>query len=104
MDLDGATATTLTKLQTTVSWIELTLAFQFQTGYDIIGATTPITEQRACFKAAFAKLVRTASTTGKTGNTLKQQLRKNVSTTAAKPLTGALLQGIARRPLLDKET
>lgn len=69
-----------------------------------MSVSTTITEQRACFKAAFTKLARTVSTTGKTGNALKQQLRKNVATIAAKPFTGALLQGIARRPHLDKET
>ena len=80
-----AKATTKIKLPTTVSWVELTLAFQYQTGYDIINTTTPIIEQRACFKAAFAKLIRTAHTTDKNGNILKQQLQKDASIMSAKP-------------------
>ena len=69
-----------------------------------MGANTPITEQRACFKAAFSKLVRTSNHSGKPGNGLKQPLHTNWVIMSAKTLTGVLLQGISRRPILDEGT
>ena len=40
-----------------VTWLELTIAFQFETGYSTVGSAATLDEQVSCFRAAFAKLL-----------------------------------------------
>ena len=43
------------------TWIEMTLAFQLQTGYNILGEDADLKEQSECFRAAFVKVMQKSS-------------------------------------------
>ena len=43
--------------RTNVTWLELTIAFQYETGYSIVGSAATLDEQVSCFRAALSKLL-----------------------------------------------
>jgi hypothetical protein len=90
------------KLGHNASWIELTIAFQYQTGHSIIAKKASLDEQVDCFKAAFTRLLQHKKTNIYNGNkatTFRTAFKpaQQILTTAI--LTGAATPGIHRRPI-----
>lgn len=87
-----------------VTWLELTVALQYDTGYTIAGTAAILDEQASCFRAAFSKLLNKAE--------IKNGKRKTTSRTAFEPraknittahLTGVQIPGLQRRPKWNNE-
>jgi hypothetical protein len=94
------------KLDHNVTWIELAIAFQYQTGHNIISRKASLDEQTDCFRAAFTRLMQHKKTKIRNGNkitTFRTAFKpvQRILTTAI--LTGAATPGIHRRPIWSVE-
>ena len=83
------------------TWTELAITFQLQTGHDIIGVKTALSEQVSCFRKAFGHILLPCTTEGSKRNKIVNlSLGLSTRTTSAKALTGQDMPGIRRRPIL----
>ena len=82
--------------------MEMTIAFQLQTGYNVISSKADLDNQVSCFRTAFTKLGQHKNSSvhinGKKSN-YRTALRptKCIQTNAV--ITGAPAEGIHRRPI-----
>ena len=102
----GASSTTgREKRARSVTWTELTIAFQHNFGYTIISDDTSLAEQVACFRQAFEQLLfHAADERQRKKSNQRYQLGLSARITAIKPLLGVDAPGFSRRPMLPDET
>jgi hypothetical protein len=88
-----------------VTWIELTLAFQLHTGYNILGKNTDLAEQVQCFRAAFVKVMQRSSITIHNKRvTFQHAFGASERISSLKQIHGFTDPGLMRRPSWNEAT
>ena len=85
------------------TFIEMTIAFQFDTGYNIISHHAPLADQVPYFRAGFAKAIQAGQLVSNTGKKYNSCFAVG-SVCAIRSLVGSDAPGVHRRPFLSDET
>ncbi len=85
-----------------ITWCEIIIAFQYQSGYKVKSKDTPLATQLACVKAAFLRLARDSRIFKyKHKKTFNEHFSPKCKITSLRALTGEDLPGLQRRPIFD---
>ena len=85
------------------TFIEMCIAFQFDTGYNIIKHNAPLADQVNCFRAGFSRALQSAQMVSNTG-TKYRDVFSMTTVCSIRSLTGSDAPGVQRRPILSDET
>ena len=81
----------------------MTIAFQYDTGYNIISHQSPLADQIPYFKAGFAKAIQAGQLVSNTGKSYNSCFAVG-SVCSIRSLVGSDAPGVHRRPFLSDET
>ena len=85
------------------TFIELTIAFQYDAGYNIISHQSPLADQIPYFKAGCAKAIQAGLLVSNTGKKYNSCFAVG-SVCSIRSLVGSDAPGVHRRPFLSDET